>query len=197
LRIVEIIVKMQKKLIRNKKIKKIGFSKIVFDYLKDVSLGILDLTVTLVIDPKAIIKKTSYSNHDIYYSEQMHYFRRSPYFEEKDNKIYVTPKGRVKIIKNILEEKLNKEAGWKGFWWAVAFDIPEKKRQARDLLRRELKAMHFIEVQKSIWVTPYDIEKELSILLKLWLKDLGDNIRIFKIEKISDDADLREYFKIA
>ena len=127
----------------------------------------------------------------------MHYFRRSPYFEEKDNKIYVTPKGRVKIIKNILEEKLNKEAGWKGFWWAVAFDIPEKKRQARDLLRRELKAMHFIEVQKSIWVTPYDIEKELSILLKLWLKDLGDNIRIFKIEKISDDADLREYFKIA
>lgn len=188
--------KIQRKIIRNKETKKNNFSKIVFKYLKDVSLGVLDLTVALIIDPKAIIQKTSYKGDIPYYSEQKHYFKRSPYFEEKSNKIYVTSKGRVKIIKNILKEKLDKEAEWKGSWWAIAFDIPEKKRQARNLLRRELKTMHFIEVQKSIWVTPYDIEKELSVLLKLWLRDLGDNIRIFKIEKIIDDRDLREYFKI-
>ncbi len=186
------------KIIRNKKRnRKNGFANKVFEYLKDVSLDVLDLTATLAIDPKSIIKKTSYGNSaNQHFSEQKFYFKRSSYFEEKENIIYVTTKGRVKIIKNILIEKLSKEAEWKGFWWAVAFDISEKKRNARDLLRRELKAMHFIEVQKSIWVTPYDIEKELSVLLKLWLKDLGDNIRIFKIEKILDDADLKEYFEI-
>lgn len=190
--------KFKSKKIRKKSIRKNSYSKIVFEYLKDVSLGVLDLTVTLVIDPKAIIKKTSYSNPmGQYFSEQKHFFRRSPYFKEAENgKFYVTPKGRVKIIKDILREKLDKEAEWNGFWWAIAFDIPEKKRQARDLLRRELKAMHFVEIQKSIWVTPYNIEKELSILLKLWLKDLGDNIRIFKIEKIINDNDLREHFEI-
>lgn len=185
------------KIIRNKtRNRKNGFSTKVFEYLKGASLGILDLTATLVVDQKAIIKKTSYSNCLASYSDQMYYFRRSPYFTEKENKIYVTPKGRVKIIKDILKDKLNKEAEWSGFWWAIAFDIPEKKKQARELLRRELKSMHFIEAQKSIWVTPYDIEKELSVLLNLWSKDLKGNIRIFKIEKIIDDTDLKEHFEI-
>jgi hypothetical protein len=189
-------VKIKKKRIRRKSIRKNSFSKKVFEYLKNVSLDVLDLSVNLMVDPSSIIKKTSYGNHIPYYSEQRHYFKSSPYFKEKDNKIYVTPKGRIKIIKDILKDKLNKEAEWKGFWWAIAFDIPEKQRQARDLLRRELKAMHFVEAQKSIWVTPYDIEKELSVLLKLWLKNLGENIRIFKIEKIINDKDLKGYFEI-
>jgi hypothetical protein len=183
------------KIIRNKRDRKNGIANKVFEYLKDVSLGILDLTVTLVVDHKAIIKKTSYGNVDNF-SKSYYYFKHSPYFKEIDNKIYVTPKGREKIIKNSLKDKLNKEIEWNGFWLAIAFDIPEKKRRARELLRRELRTMHFVEAQKSIWVTPYDVEKELLVLLKLWQKDLGGNIMVFKIDKITDDTNLKKHFEI-
>ena len=91
---------------------------------------------------------------------------------------------------------MNKEIEWNGFWLAIAFDIPEKKRRARELLRRELRTMHFVEAQKSIWVTPYDVEKELLVLLKLWQKDLGGNIMVFKIDKITDYTNLKKHFEI-
>jgi hypothetical protein len=45
-------------------------------------------------------------------------------------------------------------------------------------------------------VTPYSVEKELKALLKLWLKDMSGNIKIFKIEKIIDDEELKEIFEI-
>ena len=36
----------------------------------------------------------------------------------------------------------------------VIFDIPEKRRRARDWLRRELGAIGFFAIQKSVWLGP-------------------------------------------
>jgi hypothetical protein len=179
------------KKIRKKKSKKQIISEKVFEFLMDKSIDVLDLGADLFINLQSPTLGGAKLNCVV-----RNYLNKSPYFEETKGNYYITPKGRVKIIRKILESKLKKETDWNGFWWAIAFDIPEKSRGARDLLRKELKAMHFAEIQKSIWVTPYDVEKELSVLLKLWLKDLGGNIKIFKIEKIIDDKDLKELFEI-
>lgn len=184
---------MKNKIKTIRKIRQKGLSDKIFKFLEEDFMEILDLTADFLINPTG--GRYRYSLGGLLNSKN--YLNRSPYFQEEENGKYsITPKGRIKIIKNILKDKLNKEAEWKGFWWAIAFDMPEKTRNARNLLRRELKAMHFKEAQKSIWVTPYDIEKELNALLKLWLKDFTGNIKIFKIEKIIDDTELKEYFGI-
>ena len=47
----------------------------------------------------------------------------------------------------------------------VFFDIPEQKRKARDAFRGMLKVLSFEQLQKSIWVTPYNVLKEVKGLL--------------------------------
>lgn len=55
---------------------------------------------------------------------------------------------------------------WDGLWRVVVFDIPEKQRKARDSIRHHLKKLGFVFWQKSVWVTIFDIKKELGKLLK-------------------------------
>ena len=121
--------------------------------------------------------------------------KRSPYFSVKDNKFYLSSKGRIEIIKIIIKEK-SKTKKWDGKWWAIIFDIPEASRRERNFLRKELKWLGFKELQHSIWFTPYNIEKELLVLLKLWNKDFKGDIRFLKIDKITEDKDLKKLFNL-
>lgn len=58
---------------------------------------------------------------------------------------------------------------WDGKWRIVIWDIPEKRRIARDLLRHKLKWLGFNQLQKSIWVT----KKNCTPLLRDFVKQLG------------------------
>jgi phenylacetic acid degradation operon negative regulatory protein len=46
---------------------------------------------------------------------------------------------------------------WNGIWYMLIFDVPEKERHYRDMLRRFLKRLRMGCLQKSVWVTPRDI----------------------------------------
>lgn len=76
------------------------------------------------------------------------------------------------------------EADWDGKWRIIIFDIPEKNRQIRNLLRYRLKEWGFIKWQKSVWATKRNITKrmkELIIELKIshWVAFIeSDNVWI-------------------
>lgn len=73
-------------------------------------------------------------------------------FIEQDKLLLrITKRGEEKI----LSEKFNpkQQFKWDGMWRLVAFDIPENKREVRDLLRAKLKQWGFIRWQNSIWIT--------------------------------------------
>lgn len=126
--------------------------------------------------------------------------KKSGYIEirgiENEKKLCLTFKGRIEIIKNILKQKKKKEQKWDRKWRAVIFDIPELSKKDRDFLRRELVWVGFKELQKSIWVYPFEIEKELRALLGFWKTDFTGDIRFLKIEKLEYDTDLRESFNL-
>lgn len=63
--------------------------------------------------------------------------------------------------------KLALEGGeWDGKWRLVLFDVPEKRRAARDLLRNKLKQWGFKPWQQSVWVTKKSCTKELRTFIK-------------------------------
>lgn len=116
---------------------------------------------------------------------------------EDKKKLYLTPKGRVEIIKSILKQKNGKELKWDGKWRAIIFDVPEVSRRDRDFLRRELSWIGFKELQKSVWIFPYEVEKELKALLQFWKLDFTGDIRFLTIVKIENDEDLRKCFNLS
>lgn len=78
----------------------------------------------------------------------------------------LTDKGKEKAVVAQLQSEGSK---WDGKWRVVIFDIPEKRRAARDLLRYNLKSWGFTSWQQSVWVT----KKNCTEALRLYIKKIG------------------------
>ncbi|MCD6500771.1 hypothetical protein J7K42_01995 [bacterium] len=173
--------------------------KKILVYLGETSVGLLSLGATIAIDPHRFLRGEgpfgSYSKPRL--SKDISYLKRSKYFKYKNDKLYLTQKGREKIIKLIIKKRnKGKVKKWDGKWRGIIFDIPELDRRDRNFLRKELYQMGFRELQKSVWVAPFDFERELKTLLKLWKRDFGGDIRFLVIEKIDNDSDLKQHFNL-
>ncbi len=183
-----------------KKPGKNSLSKGILNYLSETSKDLFDVGIKIIFNPYEITKGMGIYNDKIssfpHFSRNVSNLKKSPYFNFQNNTFYLTHKGRIEIIRTIIKEKKNKKIKWDGRWRAIIFDIPELNRRERAFLRNELKWMGFQELQKSIWIFPYDIEKELFLLLKLWRIDFKGDIRFLRIEKINDDQDMRKCFDL-
>src|SRR5581483_3465552 len=80
-----------------------------------------------------------------------------------------------------------------GVWKLVIFDIPEKHKYVRTVLRAKLKQLHFKKWQNSIWVSPYALDKEIETELS----DLGKKffVRLIKTTQINHPQDLEKLFE--
>lgn len=95
----------------------------------------------------------------------------------------LTPKGEELILKSkdkFREYKKRKD----GKWVMVIFDIPEKKKRKRELLREKMKFLGFKMLQKSIWISPLDVINEINNFIEK--NFLRPYVRTFLIEEIKD-----------
>lgn len=80
-------------------------------------------------------------------------------------RLVLTDKGNKKVLQYRLQDmKIKKTPKWDGLFRVVIFDIPEKKKVAREMLRRKLKELEFQQLQKSVFVTPYECRDEIDFL---------------------------------
>lgn len=87
------------------------------------------------------------------------------YIEKESRKgdvfLKLTSLGKNKLIKEIPLPFLAQKK-WDGVFRGIAFDIPEEKKRLRERLREHLKTLGFGMLQRSFWVTPYPLTKELD-----------------------------------
>lgn len=100
----------------------------------------------------------------------------------KTNLIQDSQKGRETLFsladsgKEYITDYMNRisraEQEWNGKWLLFSFNIPEKKRGLRNILRSELIALGFGRLHANLWVSPYDIREECNkIIERLKLKE--------------------------
>lgn len=115
-------------------------------------------------------------------------------FKEGDlgNKyLELTPKGRLELLK-YQKTVFKKPKRWDGIWRVVIFDIPKNKNRLRDVIRFHLKKIGFIQLQKSVWVFPYNCE-EIILLLKTNFK-FGKEVLYMKVKSLENDKAIRKQF---
>lgn len=71
---------------------------------------------------------------------------------------------------------------WDQKWRIVTFDIPVKKTNERNRLRRKLKELGFGMLQQSIWISPHGFEDDIREFLVE--NNLGKNAYVFVSNKI-------------
>lgn len=93
--------------------------------------------------------------------------------------------------KDILDDWKFDDSKWDGKYRIVLFDIPEKHKVVRDLLRRKLKNWKFEQWQKSVWLGKKDITEKLREVIKeleidRWVAIFESVDPIFSNVKLSD-----------
>lgn len=73
----------------------------------------------------------------------------------------LTKAGRDKAI--LMKEE---DENWDGKWRLVVFDIPEKRRAARQFLRKKLIEWGFKKWQKSVWACKKNCTEQLEDVIK-------------------------------
>jgi DNA-binding transcriptional regulator PaaX len=88
--------------------------------------------------------------------------------------------------------KLPLPAHWDGKWRLLSFDIKEKRKHIRELLRRTLSTVGFVRLHKSFWVYPHDCEEFISLLKADY--HVGVEVLYIVADYLENDGWLRRRF---
>jgi len=116
---------------------------------------------------------------------------------EKDDSGFVqlTNKGQKRLAEiERADYALPRPKRWDGKWRIVSFDIKEKRREVRELLRMTLIAVGFAHLHHSVWVYPHDCEEFISLLKADY--HAGVEVLYIIAEYIENDGWLRKRFNI-
>ncbi len=100
---------------------------------------------------------------------------------EQNEGVMLTKRGAEKVLKVKLKTERKKRRSDEK-WQMIIFDIPEEKRFLRDLLREKLRLLEYKMLQQSIWVCPYNVQKETELILRKHSLDLY--VKLFLIKEI-------------
>jgi DNA-binding transcriptional regulator PaaX len=115
--------------------------------------------------------------------------------ENGQTKIVLSEKGKLKILEfKIGTIQIPKPLRWDKKWRIVMFDIPEKRRSERNILRDKLKEIGFREIQKSVFVHPFPCMDEIDFIIEYF--QLRNLVKYGEINKISNEEELRLKFRL-
>jgi len=119
---------------------------------------------------------------------------------EKQNRdgtttLILSDDGRKRALTYNLENlKINSPKHWDGKWRIVIFDIPHYLKKSRDALRFLFKEMKFYPLQKSVFIHPFDCQKEIEFIVE-WYR-VNKYIRFIIADSVDNESFLRKHFKL-
>ena len=118
--------------------------------------------------------------------------------EIKGKEVYVEVEDvwNKEIIKYSMQSllELKQKTEWSGKWFLVMFDVPEIERNKRYYLRGFLKEIGFYQYQQSVYIFPYECEKEVALIKKI--VEGGKYLSYIIADKIEYENKLKVYFHL-
>ena len=117
------------------------------------------------------------------------------YYKDGKEMIEITEKGKKRLLKYEFDEmKIKKPKKWDGLWRIVIFDIPEKRKKARNAINLKLKELGFHPIQKSTFIFPYECRNEIDFVAEHFFARKYINYIVAK--EIDNSEKLMKIFKI-
>lgn len=109
--------------------------------------------------------------------------------------IVISVDGKERLVRGTLQGlQLKKPAKWDGKWRIIIFDVPEKRKGAREALRKKFCSLGFLRIQKSCFVYPYECREEIDIISSFF--DVVEDITYIIAESFEGEREAREYFTL-
>lgn len=115
--------------------------------------------------------------------------------EGKYHKLILTENGREIFMRfNYEDLKIKEPRLWDRNFRVIVFDVPERKRVARDSLREKMKDMGFVKFNDSVWVYPYPCQKEVDFIANYW--EIGKYVQFILAKDITNRNILEKHFNL-
>lgn len=149
-----------KKLLRPQDILFLGLSN-VLDALEEIKdpLGVIGKSYEQAYSFIPSRYKKQNFNHLVWRSLKTGYIEKI--IKDGASYLRLTSSGKRKIERDFPLFKIQ-ENKWDRRWRIISFDIDEINKKVRDRFRYKLKELGFGMLQKSVFITPYDITKDFA-----------------------------------
>ncbi|MDD2935296.1 MAG: hypothetical protein PHX25_02360 [Candidatus Pacebacteria bacterium] len=177
----------------------INFQKIILNTIATVGLigvavvapNILQVAKQLSPKKKKWVRETYYMNDSIKNLLEKGLIEKI----KKGNTEFMrlTKEGEKLVNKYKLGDlEIKKPKKWDKKWRVIIFDISEKKKILRNLLRSNLIRFGFVKLQNSVWVFPYDCEELIFLLKTNFFVD--SDVLYMEVNRIENEKWLKEIF---
>ena len=125
---------------------------------------------------------------------------RSRLVEARENEngsmtVVLTENGKRKALTyNMDTMTVKKPEKWDGRWRLVMFDIPNKRKKEREVLRSLLKQLGFIKYQESAFIIPYECKNEVDYVVEFF--NLRPHVRLLEVASFDDDLVFKNNFNL-
>lgn len=109
--------------------------------------------------------------------------------------VELTAKGRAIAEKIKLDDiEIVKPKKWNKRWHLVIFDVPEKNKIARDALRKKIKEIGLVEIQKSTFIHPYPCKEEIDKIIDFFeLRKCVLQLEVSNLDKSIKDRLIKKF----
>jgi len=134
------------------------------------------------------------------FHRSFYYLLRQQYinveYQGKQMHITLTKEGKKLAGKYQIDDlKIQKPKRWDGRWRILIFDIPSIHKVKRETLRGKLKELGLFQLQKSVWICPYNFQNEVEILRNFFALS-HDEMQIIIADAIESDREARQFFRL-
>ena len=121
-------------------------------------------------------------------------------FEELSDgsvQIILSHLGKKLIRQNKLEEmKIEKPKNWDKKWRIIIYDIQHKQRKASNAFRKKLQELGLYQLQKSVWISPYECIAEIEFLCSIFDININEFVYYFKTSEIPEEKEIKKFFNL-
>jgi len=106
----------------------------------------------------------------------------------------ISDQGKMKVLKYTIGELELEKKRWDKKWRLVLYDIPNHLNISRDQIRKSLKNLGFLEIQKSVYLTPFPCFDQVDFLRTIF--HLRKYMKIIWVDKIENEKVYKNYFGV-
>ncbi len=111
----------------------------------------------------------------------------------KFQKFILTENGRKVFLRfNYENIQIKRSKIWDRNFRVIIFDIPEKKKAARDSLREKMKELGCVKLNDSVWVFPYPCQQGIDFIANYW--GVGKYVHIILAKDLTARDNLEKIF---
>ena len=158
------------------------------------------LSLSLCRSPKGQLKiireiKSEWNNiNQRYLYSSIKSLYKSNLVKQVDNRdgtvtFILSKQGKEIGLRYNLDEMIISTTRWDRKWRIVMFDIPEKFKKIRESMRYQLKRLGFIEMQRPVFIFPYECKREIEYIIEFY------NIKKFVRFVVAGEVDNESHFK--